>query len=694
MNLFLNPASVAVIGVPRKTGPGTFNNVEMMLRYGYKGKIYPVNPNASHICGLKAYSSVDDIPESPDLAIISVSRDRVLSIVKQCAKKEIKRIIVITQGFADADDVGKSLQEELTQFAKTNGVRIMGPNTMGVLNNYDCFTSSFVDKPRPEKFAPVSLIAQSGVFQVASHEIFYGDIGKAIDIGNACDVDFVDALEYFGKDPQTEIICIHMEGIKRGKAFLELATDITKKKPIVVLKTGRTKYGGEMALSHSGSLVGEDHVFDAAFRRAGIIRVKTMDDLKTAVHALLFLKEMKGPRVAVITVTGAGGIIFADAAEEQGLIASKLPEGLAEKLTQGLPDWLHVKNPIDIWPIGMIGKGFREAFSEALESLLTSDEADAIIGIFPVSNSPLHQDLKIVDVIDELRKKTKSDKPLAVWPYLDREYFVKDLEKIDRTACFESVEQAVLALNFALQATKNKTLKKPEVRTFPYDEEKVLKLKQKGKILVGDAAQELLSAFDIPTPESKTVYSIEEGQNVAAAIGYPVVLKVTGPEFLHKSEWGGVKTGIRNATELKRAFKRIESNVRKINAELSISSWQIQKHIVGKELLLGLKKDPQFGHVIACGLGGIYTEVFMDIARELTPIGRKEAEEMIKRLKIYPILRGVRGEKPVNIEMLIDILERLSFMAQVIPEIQEMDLNPVIVSEEKCVPVDARIIFE
>lgn len=694
MKLFLEPASVTAIGVPRNTGPGTFNNVEMMLRYGYQGKIFPVNPNATYICGLKAYPSVDDIPETPDLAVISVGRDRVLSVVKQCASKGIKRIIVITQGFADADSAGKLLQEELTQFARANAIKILGPNTMGVLNNYSCFTSSFVDKPRPGKFAPVSLIAQSGVFQVASHEIFYGDIGKAIDIGNACDVDFVDTLEYFGKDPQTEIICIHMEGIKRGKAFLELAGEITKKKPIIVLKTGRTEYGGKMALSHSGSLVGEDHVFDAAFRRAGIIRVKTMDDFKLAVHALLLLKEMKGPRIAVITVTGAGGIIFADEAEEHGFVASPLPDGLAERLTRGLPNWLHVKNPIDIWPIGMIGKGFRPAFAEALEALFSADEADAIIGIFPVSTSPLHQDLKIVDEINELRNKTKSDKPLAVWAYLDRQHFVKDLEKIDRTACFESVEQAVMALNFTLQATKNKTLKKPEARTFPFDEEKVRKLRGKSSILVGDAAQELLSAFGIPTPVSKTVYSLEECQSAAGTIGYPVVLKVAGSEFLHKSEWGGVVTGIRNTTELKRAFKRIKSNVRKRDANLSISSWQIQEQISGKELLLGLKKDPQFGHVLACGLGGIYTEVFKDIARELIPIGRKEAEEMLKRLKIYPILKGVRGEKPVNMEALIDILERLSFMAQVIPEINEMDLNPVIVSEERCVAVDARIIFE
>ncbi|MCX5845545.1 MAG: CoA-binding protein [Deltaproteobacteria bacterium] len=380
MQKFLDPASVALIGVPRNTGNGSFNNAETLLRYGFEGKIFPINPNAREICGLKVYPSIADVPETVDLAVISVGRERVIPMLDQCISAGVKRVVIITQGFADADRKGKEMQEEIERKAKANSVRILGPNTMGVANNFRKFTTAFIDLVRPEIFSPVSLIAQTGVIQVASQNMAYKHWGKAIDIGNGCDVDVVDSLAYLATDPETKVIVIYMEGMKRGADFLKLASQVTLKKPVIVYKSGRSKAGAKAALSHTGSLVGEDHVFDAVCKRAGIIRIKNGSEMTDAIRALLVMEEMEGPRLGVVTVTGAGGIITADACEEYGLTLAKIPEGLADRLTAGIPDWIPVSNPIDIWPIGMIGGKYTQAVNTALTELLRSDEVDGVLG--------------------------------------------------------------------------------------------------------------------------------------------------------------------------------------------------------------------------------------------------------------------------------------------------------------------------
>ncbi|MDD5234431.1 MAG: acetate--CoA ligase family protein [Syntrophales bacterium] len=694
MRLFFEPESVVVIGAPRKTGPGALNNIEMMLRYGYKGRVYPINPNADAICGIKAFPSVSEVPETPDLAVISVGRDRVLPMLRQCVDKGIRRAVVITQGFSDADSIGAELQRQIVELAHATGMRIVGPNTMGVINHYKHFTTAFVDRPFPEKFPPVSLIAQTGFIQVAPREIAYGEWGKAIDTGNTSDVDFVDALNYFNDDPETRIICIHMEGMNRGREFLKAAAATTLKKPVLAIKTGRSRAGARAALSHSGSLVGEDDVFNAAFRRAGIIRVKTLLELRDSIHALLRLEEMKGPRMCVLTVTGAGGIMCADAAEDYGLELSSLPKGLPEKLKQGMPDWIHVGNPIDIWPIGMIGGNYTRVFGETLKDLLVADEVDGVMCIFPVSVSALHQDLNLLQAVEEARQQTGSRKPISAWTYMDSDLFRDKFESIERVGNFDSIDQAVQGLGFALRATRNRERRAPEPKVFPYDAEKVRSLMGTDGVLAGEKALELLACFGIPAPESRLVSSAVEAVAAGKEIGYPLVLKLAGPAFLHKSEWGGVVPGIRNRRDLEKALRDVEKSVRRKDSRARIDSWLVQEQAEGKEILMGLKLDPQFGHVIACGLGGIYTEVFRDVSREIVPIGRGEAEWMLKSLRMYPLLQGARGERPVDIEVLIDILQRLSFMATVLPGIREMDINPVMASAEKCVAVDARIIFE
>jgi len=696
MRIFLEPKSLVLIGASRKTGQGAYNGVEMMLRYGYSGKIYPINPKADEICGLKAYPTVAAVPEVADLATISVGRDHVIPAFNQCIEAGIRRVIIISQGFSDADKRGRELQEQITLLARGSGVRVLGPNTLGVTNNFRGLSTGFIDLPRPVKIPPVALIAQTGLLQVAPKEFSGCTWGKAIDIGNACDVDFVDALEYFGTDPEIRVIAVYMEGFLRARKFLEAASRISLTKPIIVFKTGRTAAGARAALSHTGSLAGEDEINDAAFRRAGIIRVKNVSEFRDAVHSFLKFDDLSGPRLGVLTPSGAAGIMATDACDDFGLTIGNLPENLAGKLKEGLPDWVHIGNPVDIWPVGMLGDGFSPAYKQALCGLLNSPEIDAVLALSLSMDSPLHKDIDIAAVVAEAGKETNNTKPVSMWIYgTAAAATVEKLEAVAQVACFDSVEQAVRGLSFVYRYHQLKGRRIPAQRTFPYDRKAADLLLAKGrqrKVLLGEDALDLLSIFGIPAASGKIVRNWREIETAAEAFSYPVVLKLSGEAFLHKSEWEGVVTDIRNKKELRGAWKKMKENVRLRNPKLKIG-FQLQEQAAGKELLLGLKLDPKFGHVLVCGLGGVYAEVFKDISRELVPVGRSEAEKMLSSLKIYPLLKGVRGEAGIDQEGMLEILERLSFLATCVPDITELDINPLMAAAGGCKAVDARIIW-
>ena len=696
MRKFFDPESVVMIGAPRKTGTGAYNGVEMMLRYGYKGRLYPINPKADLICGLKAYHSVVEVPETADLALISVGRDYVIETFKQCIDSGIRWVIIISQGFSDADRHGHELQKEITRLARESGVRVLGPNTLGVMNNFRNFSTGFIDLPKSEKVPSVSLIAQTGVIQVASQDFSYHTWGKALDIGNAGDVDFVDALEYFGGDPETRVIVLHMEGVLRGRDFLEKASQISFKKPIIVFKTGRSKAGARAALSHTGSLVGEDEINDAAFSRAGILRVKNTSELRDAIRALVQLGDMEGPRLGVLTPTGAGGIMATDACEDFGLTIGNLPDGLADRLKRGIPDWIHIGNPLDIWPVGMIGDGYANAYSLALTELLKSTEIDGIVAMALNSDSPMHEDIDLVQTVRAARQETGSRKPISMWIYGSGVPAAMDrFEEIDSVACFGSIEQAVQGLSFCDRYHQIKKREIPSQRPFACDREKAGKLLRKGRerrVLLGEDALALLSAFGIPVIRGKVARSWKEIKEAADTLSYPLVLKLSGEAFLHKSEWGGVATGLINQKKLREAYQKMKEDVRRHDPKAKLG-FHVQEQAVGKELLMGLKRDPQFGHILVCGLGGIYTEVFKDICRELVPIGREEAEKMLSSLKIHPLLKGIRGEAGADWQGLLDTLEKLSYLATEVPDISELDINPLMADTSGCRAVDARILW-
>ncbi len=697
MKTFLDPSSIALIGTPRRTGAGAFNSAEMMLRYGFKGRIYPVNPAGGQILGgLKIYPAVAEIPETADLAIISVGRERVPSAFEDCIQAGITRVIIVSQGFADADEHGRGLQEAIARRAREAGVRVLGPNTIGVVNNYIRYNTAFIEMPCPERFLPVSLIAQTGFIQVAAANLAWQNFGKAIDVGNSCDLDLVDALDYLGDDPETEVIVLHMEGLKRGPEFLEAAGRISRKKPIIVLKTGRSAAGAKAALSHSGSLVGEDHVFDAVFERAGVMRVRTSSEMRDAMHALAVLGEMEGPRLGIVTATGAGGIMCADAGEDHGITIGALPPGLAERLKQGLPDWISISNPVDIWPVGMIGGRYAEAYRLCLTEFLKSAGIDGVLAIFPSSDSPLHSDLKLADAFTASRHDAGNRKPIAAWTYMEVAPDIEPFEAIPGVACFGTIKQAVQGLSFSHQYHRLKNRHIPSPRSFAVDEKAAGELAAKGReegMLLGQQALQLLELYGIPAAAGTEEKTISALRTAAKGMKPPMVLKLSGRTFLHKTEWGGIVTGIVHLGGLRAAHRRIVESVRAKDAGVAIEAFQLQEQLTGREILLGIKRDPVFGPVLAVGQGGIYTEVFRDVSRELVPVDGHTARAMIESLRIWPLLKGTRGEAGADLEGLIEIVERLSYFASRNPDVAELDINPLMAAAEGCRAVDARILW-
>jgi len=412
MKAFMEPKSVAFIGISRKSGPGSFNIMENMIRYGYQGRIFPVNPKARKILGRSVYPTIKSVKEEVDLAVISAPRENTLSIVQDCAAAEIKAAIIVNQGYADADEEGKKIQQGIVAAARRGGMSVLGPNTLGVLNNFNGFTTSFM--PVVNERSPVGLICQSGILFVGAKQ-FSGTIGKGIDIGNACDIGFYDALEYLGNDPDIQIIAVHMEGLHQAREFISLAARVARKKPIIMLKTGSSGKGAASAMTHSGTMAGNYHVYKAALQQAGVIFLEQDGTMFYAVKTLSSLPLMKGKNVAIITFSGAAGIMISDALERHGLELSSLAPETIRAVAELSPEWMPLGNPLDIWP-AVMKHGTDKAYAIALKAVLNDPNVD---GIICVAIAPTMPEFSFLDVSDSLNKVMKQapPKPVAAWLY-------------------------------------------------------------------------------------------------------------------------------------------------------------------------------------------------------------------------------------------------------------------------------------
>ncbi len=682
-NIFLNPQSIAVIGASEKPGVGKaiFSNIVN----GYKGKIYPITPSNPTVFGINAFKSVIDISEDIDLAVIATPNKIVPQIMEEIGKKKIKGVIIVSAGFKEVNESGAQLEKQIGDIGKQYGTRIIGPNCLGImsLSQSSMMNATFL-KITPE-VGGIALVSQSGAICAATVEdaIAQGiGFSKVISMGNKVDMDENDILELLSEDDDTKVIVMYLEDIHDGKRFMQIAKRITKekKKPILVLKSGRTPEGAKAAMSHTGALMGSDETYDALFKQSGVIRVDTMQELFETSTA--FAKQPIPPlNGGVVIVSNAGGpaIISTDACSKYGLKMADISQSESE-IAKVIPPHGSSRNPVDI-----VGDADFNRFEKVLNEVLSNDNVSAVVTMCTPSATLDYNELaKTIIKTSKDSGKTMLAALMGLAEGIENKQILSD----GGIPHFMYAEPAIRTLEAMFRHRRwiekeDTSPKKFEVAKTKARDVLENVIKSNRMNLLEEEGYEILKAYGFSTPKKFLTTNEEEAARAAQEIGYPVVMKIVSPQIIHKSDAGGVKIGINNQQEAIKAYNEILLNVKKYKSDAEIKGVLVQEMIgSSKETILGAKRDPLFGPLIMFGLGGIYVEVLKDVIFRIAPIDEQQAKEMVESIKTIKLLKGARGEKESDIDGIVESIQRLSQLVTDFPEIEEFDMNPLLVLEK------------
>ena len=693
-SVFLSPKSIAIIGASDKEG-SVGRAITSNIMKGYKGTIYPISPTRETVFDKKAYKSVLDVPGKIDLAVVVTKNTIVPAVLEECGKKKLRGAIVITAGFKEVDEEGAKLEQKLKDIAKKYKLQIIGPNCLGVMNlePKTMMNSTFL-KITP-KSGEIALISQSGAICAALVEDASAQgigFSAVISMGNKADMSEIDMLKMLAEHKQTKVIVMYLEDMGNGQEFLKVCKDITrkKKKPVLVLKSGRSPEGAQAAMSHTGALMGSDEIYDALLKQSGAIRVDTMEELFD--YATAFSKQPLPMNGDLVIVSNAGGpaIISTDACSKLGIKMAKIEE-IRKKIDAVIPPWGSSRNPVDI-----VGDADFNRFENVLNEVLKHKNVGSVISMCTPS-ATLDYD-KLAKVIVSMSKKYKKTM-LASLMGLDEGITNREILANGDVPYYNYAEGSIRALKAMLTFTN--WIKNPsgKITKFTVKKDVVKKIldnakKEKRDALLEEEGQEILRAYGFPLPASKLAKSKKEAVTASKKIGYPVVLKIASPQIIHKSDAGGVKVNLQNAKDVEIAFDTIMKNAKKYNKNADIKGVLVVEMVKGgKEMIIGSKLEPGLGPVVMLGMGGIYVEVLKDVTFKLAPMTNIEADDMISSIKTKKILEGVRGEKPSDIKKLSECIQRLSQLVSDFHEIKELDMNPVLVMEKQkgCKVLDVRI---
>ncbi len=701
LSCIFQPRAVAVIGASRRAGSvgqAVFGN---MLHYGYAGVVYPVNPQSVSIMSVKAYPSVLDIPDEVDLAVVIVPRDIVPQVLAECGGKGIKGAIVITAGFKELGGEGAEKEKEVLATAQKHGIRLLGPNCLGIINTDKevSLNASFARQmPLP---GSIALISQSGAVGVAALEYAQGEkigLSKFVSVGNKADLNENDFLAYLRDDPLTEVISLYLEDLADPQEFFRLAQEITSqepRKPILAIKSGRTAAGARAASSHTGALAGSDQAYDALFAQCGVLRVESLEELFDYATAFAYQPLPRGNRVAIVTNAGGMGIMTTDAAVRYGLEMAEFDQRTLKKLLNKLPPAAACHNPVDV-----LGDAGDDRYQAALDAVLSDANVD---GAIVISTPQLMTDLKVIATAIA-NAAAGSDKPILVCQMALRgiEEPLAVLEK-ERLPTYRFPEEAARALAaMARYATAARGPRQAVKSFIDVDKTKVHEVldhaRQEGRqYLMEPEAQQILQAYRFPVLPLAWAHSAEEAVKAARMVGLPVALKVVSPEIIHKTDVGGVRLRLDSEEQVEQAYEEIMAAVSAAQPNAPLKGVVVQKMAgEGKETILGMTRDPQFGPLLMFGLGGVNVEIFQDVIFRLAPITEEWAYRMMLDLKGFRILTGYRGEPPADLDAIAECLERLSQLVLDFPEITELDINPLLVYEkgQGAAVLDARMFIE
>jgi acetyltransferase len=702
-NVF-KPRSVAVIGASEVPGKASERRTRSLIEGGYKGDIYLINPKRSELFGRKAYPSITEVDKEVDLVMIVVAPRFLVPAVADSVKMGAKGIIIITAGLGETGEEGKKIEAEILDEAAKTGTYVIGPNCSGMFSA--SADMNFLGVPQIEK-GPISVLAQSGnVIDSLTHYARMRKVGfsKIISVGNAIGVNLHEYIAYLKDDPDTTVIMTYLEGISDGNNLVRVVRETVKKKPVIALKVGRSGAGARAAASHTGSLAGDDIIVDAAFRQAGIVRVSNVDELFDMADVFASCPLPKGNRVAILSEGGGDNSIAADNAEKYGMDVPVLSKETQERMKPFLLEGMPASNPIDY---GGTAEENPHMITECVKVCMEDDQVDgiSITGFFGG-----FKDI-IAPHVAELEERASQDmvdlvktykKPLIVHTSFAREPIRSlDILKGAGVPVFESSERTAQCLSALMQFSLNQ--KKLSQMHIPAGEatertnvKKLFKTvrDEKRHNLLETESRDVLTEYGISLPEGALASNAKEAVEAANKIGYPLAMKVVSPDIIHKSDAGGIKLGVQDKEGIERAFEEIVQNAEKVTTKEKILGTFISPMAAkGQECIIGMIRDRQFGPVIMFGLGGIFVEILKDVSFRVAPLAQEDINEMIKEIKGYKILTGIRGQKPKDIDAIKDILAKLSEIAIDNPEIKEIDLNPVIVHKKGASIVDSRIIL-
>lgn len=691
LETLLYPKAVAVIGASRSPEKVGYALLANLVHSGYAGAIVPVNPEAGDILGLKCYRSLSEYQGEIDLGIVVVPGKYVKSAIQSSIDAGAKSIIVITAGFKEVSAQGAAAELELVELCRANGVRMVGPNCLGVLNTDHRMNATFAPSlPPPGK---ISVISQSGALCVAILDWAANQklgLGKVISFGNKADLNEVDFIQALAEDQQTNVIAGYLESIKEGNKFMRIAEEAASIKPVVILKVGITQAGAKAASSHTGSLAGADIAYGAAFRRAGVVRAENFEALFDYAMAFSMQPLPLGARVGIITNAGGPGIMAADAAESLGLkMVSPTPANEA-RLRAVLPAAAAVGNPVDV-----IGDADPDRYVKAFEILQEDEKIDSIIVVSTPQNMT-----RPLELAEKLAAAHKGKKPLLTAFMGGQEVAAaKDRLMALRIPNYPAPDRAVSALKAMCDYAAWRQRSTRIVTRFPVNRRRVDRVLQmqtrSGTTQIAEVeAKEILRAYGFNVLEGHLARTSEEAIDLADRIGYPVVLKISSPDIIHKSDFGGVRINLANSEQVRDAFDLMMLRIQKIAPTAHLRGAFVEKMGQrGREVILGMTRDPQFGPMLMFGLGGIFVEVMKDVTFHLAPITADEAMQMLKGTRSYALLQGARGQAPVDLEAIAGALQRISQLATDYSEIIELDINPFIVGPVGMQPyvADARM---
>ncbi len=701
LDKIFNPQSVAIVGASDVEGSVGYAIVKNFTQMGYTGKVFFVNIRKPEILGVKTYPTVDQISEPVDLAIIATPAKTVPDVMEECGKAQVKGVIIVSAGFKETGAPGKALEERISEIAKKYGIRVIGPNCIGLIRPRNNLNATFLDKmPKPGNIA---FLSQSGalgsaILDWALHE----NIGFSnfVSVGSMIDVDFGDLIDYFGSDPKTKSILMYIEGITDARKFMSAARHFARTKPIIVVKSGKFSESAKAAASHTGSLSGEDSIYDAAFKRAGIVRVNEIADLFNAAEVLGTQPLPQGPRLGIITNAGGPGVMATDALIAQGGKLAKLSQKTLDSLNAILPPFWSHGNPIDV-----LGDAKSERYKAAVEACLNDENIDGILIVF--TQQAVSESVEISkNIVELVRNKSYQTKTiLTSFMGFGAVQEANTILNANNIPTYSTPEQAIRTYMYMYNYQRNIDLLYETPEELPVDsappKRPIMALLRNAafegrEILTEDEAKKILKYYNFPVVKTAVANNVEEAIAFSQDMGFPVVLKILSPQIIHKSDAGGVILNVNSPQEVRKAFEVLIQRATTYNPTAQIIGVTVQQMIEkkGQEIIIGGKTDPVFGPVILFGMGGVGVELFKDYSIGLPPLNTTLIHRMMEETKVYRLLKGWRNAPPVDLKKLDETVLMFSQLLVDFPQIKEIDINPLLINEKDAIILDARIVID